>query len=81
MSRSIGRQAKTENFFRERKLEVCFYASYLYLNEFTGYVDLLDFHENWPESSNLNKHENSKTPVYLQLLEIRFTGVRVGEEV
>ena len=62
-------------------LEVCFYASYLYLNEFTGYVDLLDFHENWPESSNLNKHENSKTPVYLQLLEIRFTGVRVGEEV
>ena len=27
----------------------CFHASYLYLNEFMAFVDLLDFHENWPE--------------------------------
>ena len=29
----------------------CFHASYLYLNEFMAFVDLLDFHENWPECS------------------------------
>ena len=32
-----------------------FYMSYLYLNKLMGYVDLLDFYENWPKhSSDMN---------------------------
>ena len=37
------------NLFGGQKLEVCFYARYLYLNKLIGYVDLLDFYENFPE--------------------------------
>ena len=37
------------NLFGGQKLEVCFYARYLYLNKLIGYVDLLDFYEHFPE--------------------------------
>lgn len=37
------------NFFGGQKLKVCFYLRYLYFNRLIGYVDLLDFHQNWPE--------------------------------
>ena len=47
--------AKTANFFAGPKLDVRLYASYLYLNELIGYVDLSDFHGNWQEcSSDIN---------------------------
>ena len=39
------------NFFEGEKLEVSLYASYLYLNELMGYVDLSDFDETWPKYS------------------------------
>ena len=42
--------AKTVNFFRGRKLKVYFCANYLYSNDLTGYVDLLDFNETWTKS-------------------------------
>ena len=38
------------NFFRGRKLKVYFCANYLYSNDLTGYVDLLDFNETWTKS-------------------------------
>ena len=42
-------RCKTVNFFGDQKLKVCFYLRYLYFNRLIGYVDLLDFHQNWPE--------------------------------
>ena len=42
-------RCKTVNFFGGQKLKVCFYLRYLYFNRLIGYVDLLDFHQNWPE--------------------------------
>ena len=38
------------NFFRGRKLKVCFCVNYLYSNELTGHVDLSDFKETWAKS-------------------------------
>ena len=37
------------NFLGSQKFEVCFDASYLYLNESKRDVDLIDFRENRPE--------------------------------
>ena len=37
------------NFLGGQKFEVCFYASYLYLNESKRGVDLIDFREKRPE--------------------------------
>ena len=40
------------NFYGGEKLKVCFYMSYLYLNELTGDVSLSDFDETWAKYSS-----------------------------
>ena len=40
-------RCENSEFLWRLKLEACDYSSYLYLNEWMGYVDLLNFHENW----------------------------------
>lgn len=40
-------RCENSEFLWRLKLEACDYSSYLYLNELVGYVDLLNFHENW----------------------------------
>ena len=57
------------NLFGGQKLEVCFYARYLYLNKLIGYVDLLDFYENFPEClSECTKLSEALTKFELFLL-------------
>ena len=46
------------DFFRSQVLMVFFYMSYLYLNKLMGYVDLLDFYENWPNIHQIWMHKN-----------------------